>query len=58
MTSQHGQQTITIQILPNVTRSIGNQAIKFGQVREDNKRKNFPQKPCRKWGRETSSFCF
>ena len=30
MTSQPGQQTITIHILPNVSRSKGNQAMKFG----------------------------
>ena len=30
MTSQSGQQTITIHILPNISRSKGNQAMKFG----------------------------
>ena len=29
--------------------------MKFDQVIEHNKRNNFPQKSCRKWGRETSS---
>ena len=37
MTSQPGQQTIAIHILPNISRSKGNQAMKFGQVIEDNK---------------------
>ena len=43
MTSQHGQQTITIQILLHISPSIGNKAIKFGQVKQDNKRKIFLQ---------------
>ena len=34
MTSQPGQQTITIHILPNTSRSKGNQTMKFGQVIE------------------------
>ena len=29
--------------------------MKFGQVREYNKRNNFLQKTCRKWGRETNT---
>ena len=37
MTSQPGQQTIAIHILPNISRSKDNQAMKFGQVIEDNK---------------------
>ena len=37
MTSQPGPETIAIHILPNISRSKGNQAIKFGQVMEDNK---------------------
>ena len=31
MTSQPGQQTILIHILPNISRSKGNQTMKFGQ---------------------------
>ena len=42
MTSQPGQQTITVHILPNISRSKGNQTMIFGQVMEDNKRKIFP----------------
>ena len=34
LTSQTGQQTITIHILPNISRSKGNQAMKFGQLIE------------------------
>ena len=30
--SQPGQQTIAIHILPNISRSEGNQAMKFGQL--------------------------
>ena len=32
MTSEPGQQTITIHILPNISRSKGNQTMKFGQL--------------------------
>ena len=32
MMSQPGQQTITIYILPNISRSKSNRAIKFGKV--------------------------
>ena len=55
MTSQTGQQIITIHILPNISRSKSNQAIKFGQLIEYNVRYSFLQKLCKKWGRETSS---
>ena len=36
MTSQPGYQRIEIHILPNISRSKGNQAIKFGQLIEYN----------------------
>ena len=39
MTSKHGQQTITINILPNILRSKDNQVTKFGQLIEYNMRK-------------------
>ena len=55
MTSQHGLQTIAIHILSSISQSKSNQAIKFGQLIEYNKRNNFLQKLCRKWGRETNS---
>ena len=32
MTSQAGQQIITIHILPNISRTEGNQTMKFGQL--------------------------
>ena len=37
MTSQPGQQTIIIHILPNISRSKGNKTMKFGQLVEYNK---------------------
>ena len=55
MTSQHGLQTIAMHILPNIWQSKGNQAMKFSQLIEYNKRNNLLQRLCRKWGRETSS---
>ena len=38
MTSQTGQQIITIHILPNVSRSKGNQEMKLGQIIKYNMR--------------------
>ena len=38
MTSQPRYQTIAIHILPNISRSKGNQAIKFGHLIEYNMR--------------------
>ena len=55
MTSQPGWQTIVIHILLNISQSKGNQTMTFGELIEYNKRNIFPQKLCRKWGRETSS---
>ena len=53
MTSQPGQQTIGIHILPNISRSKGNQAMKFGQLIEYNKRKIFVEKSYTIWAEET-----
>ena len=39
MASQHGTQTNTIHILPNISRSKGNQAMNFCQLIEYNMRK-------------------
>ena len=44
MTSQLGLQTITMHILPNISQSKGNQAIKFGQLIEYNKISIFLEK--------------
>ena len=41
MTSQTGQQTIAIQILPNISRSHVNQIMKFYQLIEYNKQNIF-----------------
>ena len=39
MTQQNGQQIITVRILPNISRSNGNQTMKFGQLMKYNMRK-------------------
>ena len=49
MISQPGQQTIAIHI---ISRSKGNQTMKFGQLIKYN-RKNFLEKSYIKWGGET-----
>ena len=54
MTSQPGQQTIAIHILPSSSRSKGNQTMKFGQLMEYNMRNIFFEKSYAKWGGETS----
>ena len=53
MTSQPGQQTIAIHILPNISRSRGNQAMKFGQLIEYNMRNIFVEKSYTKCAGET-----
>ena len=54
MTSQPGQQTIVIHILPNISRNKGNQAMKFGQLIEYNKKNIFLNKSYTKCDGETS----
>ena len=54
MASQPGKKTIATHILPNISRSKGNQAMKFGQLIE-HKRNFFLQTSCRNYGKETSS---
>ena len=44
MTSQYGKQTIAIYTLPNISKSKGNQTMKFGQLIEYNMRNNFVEK--------------
>ena len=44
MTSKPGYQTIAIHILPNNSRGLRNQGMKFGQLIEYNMRKTFVQK--------------
>ena len=48
MTSQTGQQIITIHTLPNISRSNGNQAIKFNQLRKYSMINFFVDESCRK----------
>ena len=48
MMSQHGLQTIAIHILSSISQCRGNQAMKFGQLIEYNKRNIFLQKLCGK----------
>ena len=44
MTSQPEKQTIAIHILPNISRSRGNQTMKFRQLIEYNTTNIFPEK--------------
>ena len=55
MTSKPGQQTTVIHILPNISRSKGNQIMKFGHLIECNMRNVFLEKSFTKCGGETSS---
>ena len=54
MTSQTGQQIITIPILPNISRNKDNKIMKFGQWIEYNVRHIFLEKSYTKYGGETS----
>ena len=53
MTLQPGKQTIAIQILPSISRSKGNQTMKFGQLIEYNMKNIFLEKSYTKCGGET-----
>ena len=53
MTTQTGKQTIAIRILTNISRSKGNQAIKFGQFIEYNMRNIFLEKSHKKCDGDT-----
>ena len=53
MTSQSGKQTVAINILSNISRSKGNQAMKFGQLIKHNMKNIFFEKSCTKCGGET-----
>ena len=55
MTSHTGKQVIIIHILPNISRSKGNQAIKFSHLIAYKARNIFLQKSCMKCDRETSA---
>ena len=58
MASQARQQIITIHIFPNISRSKGNQIVKFGQLIEYNTRNIFLEKSCTKCGGEASPRLF
>ena len=58
MTSQPGKQTIVIHILPNISRSRGNQIMKFDQLIECNIRNIFLEKSYTKCYGETSPIPF
>ena len=58
MTSQPGYQTIAIHILPNISRSKDNQAMKFGQLMKCNMGAVFLEKSYTKCGGETSARTF
>ena len=58
VTSQPGEETILIHILPNVSRNNGNQTMKFGQIIEYNKKKIFLKKSYTKYDGKTSPRSF
>ena len=58
MISQPGKQTITMHIFTNISRSRGNQAVKFGQLIEYNIRSIFKKKSYTKCSRVTFSCPF
>ena len=59
MTSQTGQQIIIIQILPNISRSKGNQAMKFIQLIKYSVRNTFfKNRAENELGRLVPAFCF
>ena len=58
MTTQPEKQIITTHILPDISRSKGNQTVKFGQLIEHNMRNIFPEKPYLKCGVETAARAF
>ena len=53
MTSKPGKQTITMYILPSISRSKGNQTVRFGQLIEYNMSSIFLEKSYTKYGEET-----
>ena len=58
MTSQPGKETITTHVLPNISRSKDNQAMKFGKLIEYNMRNIFLEKSYAKCDGETSARSF
>ena len=59
MTSQRGTQTVAIHILPNISRSKGNETNKYGQLIEYSMRNTFIEKIIHKmWRRNFSQILF
>ena len=58
MTSEIGQQIITIHTLPNILKSNGKQTMTFGQLMEYNMKNIFLEKLYTKCGREASRRSF
>ena len=58
MTSQTEHEIITIHILSNISRSKGNQIMKFGQLKEYNMTSIFLEKSYKKCDGETSPRAF
>ena len=58
MTSQTGQQIITISIFSNISRSKGNQTMKFGQLKVYNMRNIFLKESYAKCGGKASTRAF
>ena len=58
MTSQPGKQTILLHTLPKISRSEGNQTMKFGQLIEYNMRNIFFEKSYKMWCRNYSPDSF
>ena len=55
MTSQPGNQTIAMHILPNISRIKGNETMKFGQLIKCSMKNIFLEKSYTKCGEETIS---
>ena len=53
MMPQPRKQAIPMHILPNISRSKGNQKMRYGQLIKYNMRKNFLEKSYTKYGGET-----
>ena len=58
MTSQRGKQITAIQILPNISKDIGNQRMKFGQLEKYNMKNIFIGKYFTKYWRNYSQTHF
>ena len=51
MTSKHGEQTIVIKTLPNISKIKSSLTMKFGQLIEYNMKNIFPEKSYKMWWR-------